>query len=102
LKKIKGIAREVNVHYVLEGSVRRAANELRIVAQLIDVSDGYHIWSEQYDRVMQDIFAIQDEITQMLVIPWIHIIALGETTVISNTSKHRHAVSYKLQKNKEV
>ncbi|MBK7290029.1 MAG: hypothetical protein IPI78_07205 [Chitinophagaceae bacterium] len=51
-----------NVHNVLEGSVRKQGQKLRITAQLINVDDGYHIWSEKYDRDMDDLFAIQDEI----------------------------------------
>jgi TolB-like protein/Tfp pilus assembly protein PilF len=56
------IGEKLNVGTVLEGSVRRAGNRLRITAQLIDVADGYHLWSERYDRELTDIFAIQDEI----------------------------------------
>mgnify|MGYP003694707803 FL=1 len=46
----------------MEGSVRKQGNRLRITAQLINVEDGYHLWSEKYDRDMDDIFAVQDEI----------------------------------------
>jgi TolB-like protein/Tfp pilus assembly protein PilF len=56
------IGRKLNVSSVLEGSVRKAGKRLRITAQLIDASDGYHLWSEQFDRNLDDIFAIQDEI----------------------------------------
>ena len=52
---------------VLEGSVRKAGNRLRITAQLINVSDGYHLWSERYDREMEDVFAVQDEIAENIV-----------------------------------
>lgn len=52
---------------VLEGSVRKAGNRLRITAQLISVADGYHLWSERYDREMTDVFEIQDEISQAIV-----------------------------------
>ena len=61
------IGKELNVHSVLEGSIRKAGNKLRITAQLINVSDGYHLWSEKYDRDMEDIFAIQDEISLAIV-----------------------------------
>jgi len=64
---IREIGRKLNVETVLEGSVRKAGNHLRITAQLINVADGYHLWSEQYDRVMADVFAIQDEITLAIV-----------------------------------
>ena len=56
------IAETLNVAHVLEGSVRKSGTKLRITAQLIQASDGYHLWSETYDREMDDIFAIQDEI----------------------------------------
>lgn len=59
---LRKIGRELNVVTVLEGSVRKAGNNLRITAQLINVEDGFHIWSERFDRAMDDIFAIQDEI----------------------------------------
>jgi len=58
----RAIGEKLNVGAVVEGSVRRAGNRVRITAQLISVSDGYHLWSERYDRELTDIFAIQDEI----------------------------------------
>jgi adenylate cyclase len=63
---VKQVARELGVRYVLEGSVRKAANRLRISAQLIDASTGNHLWAERYDRDLADIFAIQDEITEQV------------------------------------
>jgi TolB-like protein/Tfp pilus assembly protein PilF len=64
---VKQIARELGVRYVLEGSVRRAANRVRISAQLVDASTGAHIWAERYDRELAEIFVIQDEITERVV-----------------------------------
>ncbi len=64
---VREIGRKLNVSTVLEGSVRKVANQLRITAQLINVDDGYHIWSERYDRQLEDVFAIQDEISQAIV-----------------------------------
>ncbi len=60
------IGKRLNVDHILEGSVRRAGNRIRVTAQLIKVADGFHLWSERYDREMTDIFAIQDEITQAI------------------------------------
>jgi TolB-like protein/Flp pilus assembly protein TadD/predicted Ser/Thr protein kinase len=60
------IGRRLNVEHILEGSVRKAGNRIRVTAQLIKVADGFHLWSERYDREMTDIFAIQDEITQAI------------------------------------
>src|SRR4051812_10678109 len=59
---IKEVGRELSVRYVLEGSVRRSADRLRMSAQLIEAVTGAHVWAERFDRVMTDIFAIQDEI----------------------------------------
>ena len=61
---VKHVARELGVRYVLEGSVRRAGNRLRVSAQLIDATTGGHHWAERYDRELGDIFAVQDEITR--------------------------------------
>jgi eukaryotic-like serine/threonine-protein kinase len=61
-RDLRAIGEELNVDAVLEGSVRRAGNRVRITAQLVSVDDGYHLWSERYDRELTDIFVIQDEI----------------------------------------
>lgn len=60
------IGEQLNVRTILEGSVRRAGNHLRITAQLVNVADGYHLWSERYDLEMKDIFEIQDEIARSI------------------------------------
>jgi serine/threonine-protein kinase len=59
---IREVGRKLNVTTVLEGSVRQAGTQLRVIAQLINVADGFHLWSQRYDREMDDVFAIQDEI----------------------------------------
>ncbi len=64
---IRRIGEQLDVSTVLEGSVRKAGNRLRITAQLINVSDGYHLWSERYDRTLDDVFAVQEEIAQAIV-----------------------------------
>ena len=64
---ISEIGRRLNVRTVLEGSVRRSGSRVRITAQLINATDGYHIWSERYDREVQDVFEIQDEIARTIV-----------------------------------
>jgi adenylate cyclase len=61
------VARQLNVTYVVEGSVRKAGNRIRITAQLIDGRRGHHIWAERYDRELNDIFALQDEISHAIV-----------------------------------
>ena len=60
-------ASALNVGAVLEGSVRKAGNRLRVTTQLINVSNGYHLWSERFDRDMDDVFELQDQITQSVV-----------------------------------
>ncbi len=64
---VRRIGGELNVAHILEGSVRRAGNRLRVTAQLVKASDGYHLWSQRFDREMTDVFAIQDEISQAIV-----------------------------------
>ncbi|MEJ2238344.1 MAG: protein kinase [Gemmatimonadales bacterium] len=64
---IRSIGRRLNVRSVLEGSGRKAGNRLRVTAQLFNVADGYHLWSESYDREMKDVFVIQDEIAENVV-----------------------------------
>ena len=64
---VKQVAKELGVRYVLEGSVRKAGNRVRVTAQLIDATTGNHIWAEHYDRELDDIFALQDEITETIV-----------------------------------
>jgi len=64
---VREIGKQLSVATVLEGSVRKAGDRLRITAQLIDVAEGYHLWSDQYDRNFEDIFAIQEEITLAIV-----------------------------------
>jgi TolB-like protein len=64
---VKKVGAELDVKTVLEGSVRKSGERLRITAQLINVEDGFHLWSEKYDRKLEDIFAIQDEISLAIV-----------------------------------
>ena len=64
---IRQVGKKLDVATVLEGSVRKAGNKLRITAQLVNVADGYQLWSQRYDRDMEDVFAIQDEIAQNIV-----------------------------------
>jgi TolB-like protein/Tfp pilus assembly protein PilF len=65
--KIEEVGKELGVQYVLEGSVRKADSQVRITAQLVDATTNYHLWAERYDRELQDIFALQDDIRQKIV-----------------------------------
>ena len=64
---VRTLAAELDVRYVLEGSVRKSGNRMRITAQLVDGDSGNHVWAEKYDREIEDIFAVQDEITKTVV-----------------------------------
>jgi adenylate cyclase len=64
---IRAVGRELGVRSVLEGSIRRAGNRVRIVAQLIDATNGAHLWADRYDRDLTDIFAVQDDVTRQIV-----------------------------------
>ncbi len=65
--KVQDISRQLGVKYVLEGSVRKADNQVRITAQLVDATTGDHLWAEHYDRPLRDIFALQDELVRRIV-----------------------------------
>jgi TolB-like protein len=67
---IRAVGRQLNVATVLEGSVQRSGNRLRITSQLSSVADGYHVWSESYDRRLADVFAVQDEISRAIAARW--------------------------------
>jgi len=79
------IGNKLKVDTVLEGSVRKSGNRLRITAQLIDVSNGYHLWSETYDRELTDVFAIQDEITGAIVAALRLHFDTGETPAVAKS-----------------
>jgi adenylate cyclase len=64
---MREVGRDLGVRYVLEGSVRKAGNRVRITAQLIDATSGHHVWAERYDRALEDVFAVQDEITRSII-----------------------------------
>jgi adenylate cyclase len=64
---VKQVGRELGVHYVLEGSVRKAGNRVRVTGQLIDAASGAHVWADRFDRDLTDIFVVQDELTQEII-----------------------------------
>jgi serine/threonine-protein kinase len=92
---VRDIGRELNVAAVLEGSVRRGGDQLRITAQLINVADGYHIWSERWDRSPDDVFAIQDEIA-LAIADKLKLDLLGEerTEVVEHATESRTAMDF--------
>lgn len=85
---IREAAQQLGVRYILEGSVRRSGNRVRVTAQLIDARDGAHLWAERYDRAIDDIFAIQDEITLMLATEMQVRLTEGEQARLRYTTTH--------------
>jgi adenylate cyclase len=65
--KVQQVSEELGVRYVLEGSVKKSGDKIRITAQLVDALNGYHLWAKRYDRNLDDIFAVQDEITKKII-----------------------------------
>jgi TolB-like protein/Flp pilus assembly protein TadD len=80
--KISEIAQELNVSHILEGSVRKSGDKVRITAQLIKADDGFHLWSENFDRTLDDIFAVQDEIA-------LEVTRALEVTLLGNSQADR-------------
>jgi adenylate cyclase len=85
---VRVAAKELGVRYVLEGSVRKSGNRIRITAQLIDAKDGTHLWAERYDRAINDIFVIQDEITLVLATEMQVQLTEGEQARLRYTTTH--------------
>ena len=77
---VRKVGRKLDVRTILEGSVRKSGNSLRITAQLINVADGYHLWSERFDREVKDVFTIQDEIS-LAIVDVLKLKLLGEEKV---------------------
>ena len=88
---IPTLAKKLNVAHVLEGSVRKSGNQIRITAQLIEARTDSHIWSETYDRTLEDIFAIQDEITSEIV-SQLKLTVLGEAQTLEETNSESYAL----------
>jgi adenylate cyclase len=76
--EVKQIARELGVRYVLEGSLRKSGNRIRVTTQLVEAETGKHVWAERYDRDLADIFAVQDSITEAATIAIAPAIAMAE------------------------
>lgn len=86
--KVQQVSRDLGVQYVLEGGVRKAGSRLRITAQLIDATTGNHLWAERYDRELEDIFDLQDEITQRIVVALQVELTRGEQARVWHKSSH--------------
>jgi serine/threonine protein kinase/tetratricopeptide (TPR) repeat protein len=95
---IRRIGEQLGVRTVLEGSVRRAGSRLRITAELISVGDGYNLWSERYDREMEDIFAIQDEIAMAIANTLkVRLLAADEGALVSTGTEDFEAYNHYLK-----
>jgi len=94
---IRTIAKKLNVKHVLEGSVRRVKNKVRITAQLIDANNGYHLWSETYDKELDDIFAVQDQISNAVVLSLTPFLIIKPDIIITKSANNIHAYDYYLQ-----
>ena len=81
---IEQVCRELGVHFVLEGSVRKAGGRVRVTAQLIDGSTGGHLWAERYDRELDDIFEVQDDVTRHIVTALKIELTAGEKTILAH------------------
>ena len=77
--KVQQVAEELGVRYVLEGSIQRVEDQIRVTAQLIDAVSGYHLWADKYDRDLDDFFALQDEITKKIVVEMNAELVFGDT-----------------------
>src|SRR5580704_3158201 len=81
----RAVGRDLGVRSVLEGSVRRAGNRVRITAQLIDAATGGHLWAERYDRDLTDLFAVQDDVTRRIVDALKVTLSAAETARLANS-----------------
>lgn len=99
-KSVQDVARELGVRYILEGSVRKADGRVRINAQLIDSAGGEHLWAERFDRVLEDIFVLQDQITEEIVTALaIALTRAEQERVTRKTASDLQAYDYVLQGN---
>jgi adenylate cyclase len=95
---VREIGRELGVKVILEGSVRKSENQLRITAQLVKTADGYHLWSKTYDEELQDVFKIQDEIAKSIAEALLESLTPTQHSALrTNTSRHVDAYEYYLR-----
>ena len=95
---LRQVAEQLKVRTVLEGSVRKAGNRLRVNVQLINAADGYHLWSERYDRDMDDVFAVQDEIAQTVVTKLkVKLLGVGDAPLVTRPTDNLEAYNLVLK-----
>ena len=95
---LRQVAEQLKVKNVLEGSVRKAGNRLRVNVQLINAADGYHLWSERYDRDMDDVFEVQDEIAQTVVTKLkVKLLGVGDAPLVTRPTDNLEAYNLVLK-----
>ncbi len=99
--KVQEVGRELGVRYVLEGSVRRAGDRVRITAQLVEATTGNHLWAERYDRNLEDVFALQDEITMEILMALQVKLTEGEQGRVLGKGTENHEAYVKILQGRE-
>ena len=94
--KVQEVGRDLGARYILEGSVRKAGNRVRVTAQLIESATGHHIWAERYDRNLDDVFAVQDELTSKIVAVLVGRLVDTERKRVRNTERTENMQAYDL------
>jgi adenylate cyclase len=89
---VKQVGRELGVRYVVEGSIRKAGDRVRVTAQLIDAATSNHLWAERYDRTLEDVFAVQEEVTRSIVAAVAPQVELAEVATARRPSPNDDAV----------
>ena len=92
--EVNQVAEELGIRYVLEGSIQKSGDNLRVIAQLVDAVEGHHLWSETYDRKMKDFFAVQDDITRNIVVSLQVELTEGEQALIWHSTQNLKAWGY--------
>jgi adenylate cyclase len=92
--KIKQVSEELGVRYILEGSIQKSGDQLRVSAQLINATEGQHLWAERYDRKLKDLFVLQDEITLKIISALAVKLTEGEQAAIRQTTENFEAWGY--------
>jgi adenylate cyclase len=93
---LRQVGRELRVRYVLEGSVRRAGARIRVTAQLIDAENGHHLWAERFDRKLEDVFEVQDELTRKIVATLAEKVSDHERRRLRNDARTDNLEAYEL------
>ncbi len=94
--KAQDVGIELNVRYILEGSIRKAGNRVRVTAQLVEAANGHHLWAERYDRNLEDVFAVQDELTGKIVATLVDKVTDSERRRVRGDERTENLQAYEL------